>query len=240
MAATKKNCPWCGIANQVDAQLCVGCGSALTEAVKNAPAPSAPVEKKSAKQKKQPLTIQVQPGVLAAGIVAVLVIGYFIFKSDAPVPVVAQNESLVQSDSSGQRLASMEKFLAVNPKDKQALLAYANMLHDGRQFPRAIVAYKKYLEVNPNDPDARVDMAICYFESGDGAGAIAELKKALEISPKHQPAMFNMGIVYLNQEKVKESNDWFSRCAAIDPTSSVGARAKQLLSQHSLTNKNLQ
>jgi len=188
----------------------------------------------------QPITIQIHPGFVYAGIAAVVILGYLYLRNDEAAPAVPQNTALTQSDTSGQRIASMQQFLAANPADKEAQLAYANMLHDGKMYPKAIAAYTKYLAVAPKDPDARVDMAICLFESGSGSEAIAELKKALAVDPRHQPAMFNLGIVYLNQEKVQESNDWFSRCAAVDPTTSVGARAKQLLSQHSLTNKNLQ
>jgi tetratricopeptide (TPR) repeat protein len=183
---------------------------------------------------------QMQPGYVYATIAAVVILGYFYIKSNpAPVPV-QQNTELNQPDSSGQRIASMENYIRANPNDKEALLGYANMLHDAKEFPRAITAYKNYLGVDPKNPDARVDMAICYFESGNAPIALAELQKALEYSPKHQPAMFNLGIVYLNQEKVKESNDWFTRCAAVDPTTPLAARAKQLLSQHSSTNTNLQ
>ena len=199
-----------------------------------------PTKAKSAHGRKKTVTLEFYPPYVIAGIVAVIVLGYVLLNKDASAPPVPQNTELIGSDTTTQRIASIENFLQAHPTDKTSLLAFANMLHDARLYPRAIAAYGKYLAIEAKDPDARVDMAICYFESGDAVSSLNELTKALEYSPKHQPAMFNMGIVYLNQEKVKESNDWFSRCAAIDPTSSVGARAKQLLSQHSLTNKNLQ
>lgn len=270
MAGVKKNCPWCGIANASDASVCVGCGSDLaagTTPAADVPKTQAAREqgtggpqkmqaarepgtggaakaqqKESAKVRKQPASAQIWPGYVYAGIAAAVILGYLYLKNDAAVPpeAVPQNAALMQSDSSGERIASMEKFVAANPKNKEALLTYANLLHDARLFPRAIAAYKQYLDVEAKNPDARVDMAICLFESGDADASLVQLKKALDYAPTHQPAMFNMGIVYLNQEKIKESNDWFSRCAAVDPATPLAARAKQLLSQHSLTNTNLQ
>ena len=262
MAGAKKNCPWCGIANASDARVCVGCGSDLaagtiqdaTSPAADTPTTQAPREQGTSgaqkAQQKAPAKVrnqsssaqQIRPGYVYAGIADVVILGYLYLKNDAAVPPapVPQNSTLAQSDTSGERIASMEKFVAANPKNKEALLGYANLLHDARLFPRAIAAYKQYLEIEPKDPDARVDMAICLFESGDGTASLVQLKKALEYAPTHQPAMFNMGIVYLNQEKIKESNDWFSRCAAVDPATPIAARAKQLLSQHSLTNTNLQ
>jgi tetratricopeptide (TPR) repeat protein len=257
VTATKKNCPWCGIANAEEAQSCVGCGSELNPAAAvKAPSAAAPEvpkaevnirsaapkpkSKAEAKTPKPALSMQIRPGYVYASIAAVVILGYLYMKNDAPVPVVPQNTELNQSDSTAQSIASMEQFLSANPNDSKAQLAYANMLHDAKMFPRAIAAYKKYLDSDAKNPDARVDMAICYFESGNAAEALVQLQKTLGFAPTHQPAMFNLGIVYLNQEKVKESNDWFSRCAAVDPSTPIAARAQQLLSQHSSTNKNLQ
>jgi tetratricopeptide (TPR) repeat protein len=189
--------------------------------------------------RKQDFSKQIRPGYVYAAIAAVVILGYLYLNNDKTEPVVPQNTALVETDSSAQRISSMEQFLESNPQDSKATLEYANMLHDARQFPKAIAAYKKFLVADPKNADARVDMAICLFESGDSPTAIVELKKALEYAPKHQPAMFNLGVVYLNQNKVQESNDWFSRCAAVDPGTPIAARAKQLLSQHSSTNQNL-
>ncbi|HLP15421.1 MAG TPA: tetratricopeptide repeat protein [Bacteroidota bacterium] len=267
MASKKNICPWCGIANADDAVTCVGCGSDLKsqqDAVRQSdeetsrtsvtPSATKPVSAKSnaaaaqkaagqaqRPKKKQEVGSQIRPGYVYATIAAIVILGYLYLKNDAPwTAAVPQNTSLAQGDSTAQQLRSIEEFLASHPNDSQAQLTYANMLHDARQFPKAIAAYTKYLATDPNNADARVDMAICLFESGDSPTAIVELKKALERSPKHQPAMFNLGVVYLNQEKIQEANDWFSRCVAIDPGSPVGARAKQLLTQHSSTNKNTQ
>ncbi|HLP15424.1 MAG TPA: tetratricopeptide repeat protein [Bacteroidota bacterium] len=267
MASKKNICPWCGIANADDAVHCVGCGSDLKSqhdsvrqseeetsaapvspsATKPEPAkPNAAAAQQAGRQaqrstKKREAGSQIRPGYVYATIAAIVILGYLYLKKDAPQPAaVPQNTSLMQGDSTAQQLRSMEEFLASHPNDSQAQLAYANMLHDAGQYPKAIAAYTKYLATDPKNADARVDMAICLFQSGDSPTAIVELKKALEHSPKHQPAMFNLGVVYLNQGKTQESNDWFSRCVAIDPGSPVGARAKQLLTQHSSTNKNTQ
>jgi cytochrome c-type biogenesis protein CcmH/NrfG len=260
VAAQKKNCPWCGIANPVEAELCLGCGSRLnpgtepvsevrkiepTAAVKTAPQEKSDARKPKAKgardANKQTVTIELRYVYLLTAIAAVVIIGYLFVKNDETVaPTVPQNATLIQSDSTNRHIAELEQFLAANPNDKDALLTHANMLHDAKLFPRAIAAYKKYLEIVPKNPDARVDLAICLYESGDTPASLIQLNQVLTHSPKHQPAMFNMGIIYLNQEKVKESNDWFSRCVAVDPTTPIAARAKQLLSQHSLTNTKLQ
>ncbi|MGE5314071.1 MAG: tetratricopeptide repeat protein [Acidobacteriota bacterium] len=265
MAAKKNICPWCGIANPEDAEQCIGCGSDLNAAPASsvesprpaaaepapkseeekakpaAPSPKRPAAQKSAaaSPKKKGGSGEIRPGYVYAAIAAIAIVGYLLLKDDQPaMPDVPQHTSLAQTDSTGERIRSMEEYLRSHPGDNEAKLAYANTLHDARQFPKAIAAYQDYLKAVPKNADARVDMAICQFESGDAKAAITELKKALEYEPKHQPAMFNLGVVYLNQQNMKESNDWFSRCAAVDPATPLAARAKQLLTQHSSTNKN--
>jgi Flp pilus assembly protein TadD len=265
VAAKKNICPWCGIANPNDADVCIGCGSELNaqprrdsetarapvevKPAAGAPRPQAPKSGTQAKSVVQPKNAakhhersRIEPGYVYAAIAAVVILGIFYLRNDnnPATPLVPQNTSLLQSDSTAQRIKSMEEFLASHPDDREASLEYANTLHDARQFPKAIAAYRQYLEHDPKNADARTDMAICLFESGDSPTAVVELKKVLEYAPKHQPAMFNLGVVYLNMEKLKESNEWFSRCAAVDPGTPIAARAKQLLSQHTSTNNNLQ
>ena len=84
-------------------------------------------------------------------------------------------------------------------------------------------------------------MGICYFELArtdsihSGAFldlAITEMRKTLESAPKHQPAAFNLGIVYLTAGNLEESTRWFKQAVALDSTSSLGQRARQMLEQH--------
>ena len=162
---------------------------------------------------------------------------------DVPQPPAAANMAALP------QIEDMEKQVRANPDDAGLTLQLANFLSDNRFYDKAITYYQAYLRRKPKDTNARVDMGICYKEIGQYDEATREMKKALEYDPTHLYATFNLGVVALDEGKmymdqgkmdkanamVEESNDWFRKAVALAPTSDVGKRAQQLLSQHSNT-----
>jgi tetratricopeptide (TPR) repeat protein len=108
----------------------------------------------------------------------------------------------------------------------------ANSLHDAKFYPRAIETYKKYLTVDPKNHDARVDLGICYFETGNDKQAVIEIETVIKKQPKHQMAVFNLGIIQLSLQNMPEAKKWLKKCVELDPQSTAGLRAQQILQQH--------
>jgi tetratricopeptide (TPR) repeat protein len=129
-------------------------------------------------------------------------------------------------------IQALEKDVASHPNDMALTLQLANSLHDGLFYERAIPYYKMFLAKNPGDANARVDLGICYKELGNFSEAKKEMKEALKYTPKHLHANFNLGVVCLSEDNLHEANEWFKKTVALDPTSEVGKRAQQLLTQH--------
>jgi Flp pilus assembly protein TadD len=88
------------------------------------------------------------------------------------------------------------------------------------------------LELNIKDPDARVDMGICYNEMGDDKSALKEMEEAIEFAPKHQKAHFNIGIINLKEGNLQKANEYFKKCYELDPATTTGMQAKEILDQH--------
>lgn len=130
-----------------------------------------------------------------------------------------------------QRLNSARDAAEANPDNPEALLVYANALHDADMNDQAIVQYKRYLEFVPDNPDARVDLGICYFERKDYATAISEMEIAVAKHPDHQLGNYNLGIVNLNAGNKDKAREWFEKARDINPTSPHGINAIQLLKE---------
>lgn len=130
-----------------------------------------------------------------------------------------------------QRLNSARDAAEANPDNPDALLAYANALHDAGMNDQAIAQYKRYLGFVPDNPDARVDLGICYFEKKDFATAIAEMEIAVAKHPDHQLGNYNLGIVNLNAGNKDKAREWFEKARDLDPTSPHGVNATQLLKE---------
>ena len=230
-------CSTCGRINSSSNAFCEGCGSELVQkgqlhkeeshrSVKQASS-----KKQRAKKTSPSIYILVGFAVLV-GILVVLEVRNSPMahnhNAEASAPLETENDASLLNE-----IASLESAVKSNPKDSEAMLHLANKLHDAKFYPRAIEAYKNYIKLKVKDADARVDLGICYFELGDSEQAIKEIETALKIEPRHQMAMFNLGIIQLSSGNLPEAKKWFKQCVGIDPASTAGKRAQELLQQHS-------
>jgi tetratricopeptide (TPR) repeat protein len=157
-----------------------------------------------------------------------------------PSGTVQQNTEQHQHDESTsttdpsviERITQLEKATAADPSNADLNLQFANALHDAKFFPRAIESYKKVLALDPKNYDARVDLGICYYETGSNAQAVKEIETVIKQQPKHQMAMFNLGIIQLSSQNMDEAKKWLKKCIELDPQSTAGLRAQQILQQH--------
>ncbi len=131
-----------------------------------------------------------------------------------------------------EKINQLEEIIKANPENHSAMLELANLQFDSGLFERAIIYYRQYLEVHPDNADARIDFGVCYYELREYDKAIKEMETALQYKADHQIGHFNLGIVNLaagNSEKAKE---WWQKTINIDPLSSFGTRAKELIESH--------
>jgi Flp pilus assembly protein TadD, contains TPR repeats len=240
-------CAHCSVPLQPGNQFCSSCGVAVDWTVEIAS--GSPMNLRMESTKLELRGKKIQPKKLSTSwllksilgvvvIAAVVVIGYEFFIEKSPSTgstqqVLAQPMTLTGEMAQKQaEIQALEKDVTSHPNDMVLTLQLANSLHDGLFYERAIPYYKMFLAKNPSDANARVDLGICYKELGNFSEAKKEMKEALKYVPKHLHANFNLGIVCLSEGNLHEANEWFRKTVALDPTSEVGKRAQQLLTQH--------
>ncbi len=256
-------CATCGTVNRPGSQHCRTCGSDLRAPSKTLGQASPSGQKQTRRvqrsSKKEVKTLTVantwKPAVvLVVIVVAAVFIEMYTSKENIPQQVTEQKTAVPQQPAGANmavlpQIEDMERQVKADPTNFGLTLQLANFLSDNRFYDKAITYYQAYLQKKPKDTNARVDMGICYKEIGQYDNATREMRKALEYDPTHLFAAFNLGIVALDEGKmymdqgqmdkanglIKESNDWFKKTVALAPTSEVGKRAQQLLSQHSNT-----
>jgi cytochrome c-type biogenesis protein CcmH/NrfG len=245
-ASDSATCDTCGTVNKPNTDFCNTCGTDLRSQSKK-PFQQKPAPSRQSKKEQRPTTTDPSPWlrswkIIAGGVVIVgAIVGWELYNSQQiPTTLPAQQQQpVVPQEAMGANMAAlpqiqeMEHQLSANPGNMGLTLQLANVLHDNRFYDKAITMYREYLLKNPKDTNARVDLGICYKEVGQLDAAKKEMKKALEYEPKHLLAQFNLGIVALIDGNLTESNDWFKKVVEMAPTSEVGKRAQQLLSQHS-------
>ena len=236
-------CPLCGHASRTGAASCESCGAVLGQPSGQAARGKKPEH--SVKPAKAPPLKALQSWKLTFGLAIILIAVVVVLKNTRGGN--PHEESGVSPNAANliQEIESVQKTVDANPNDAPSILRLANLLHDVKFFPKAIMAYERYLQLNPSNADARVDLGISYFElsftdSTRSAeylqSAKTELEKALSYAPRHQLANFNLGIVSFHTGDIEKALDYFKKCIEIDPNSETGRRAQQFLSQHSSTN----
>ena len=233
-----KFCNECGYKFDKEFKFCPECGTKV-QTTKNNKNNYSVKDKVTSDQEKR-LDPKVLYGILISGIVIIILILLTSGLLDStPVQNLPVNQNQQETNiSSGvnlnnmQALNDLEAKIKQNPEDYTSLLQLAHLKNDSGLFEAAIQNYKTYLAKNPKDADARVDMGVCYFNLKDFTNAIKEMETALKYAPNHQIAHLNLGVVNLSAGNLEKSKEWLKKAYDLNPTSEVGIKAQQLLSNH--------
>ncbi len=131
-----------------------------------------------------------------------------------------------------QRIAELEKLVASDPKNLQALTMLANDYYDTDQAQKAIDTYAKAIELDPRNPNLLTDQGVMYKRLGSFDKALANFEKAQSIDPKHLQSLYNIGIIYAEDLKQpdKALKAW-SHYLELDSTSPAAQQVKRLIEQ---------
>jgi cytochrome c-type biogenesis protein CcmH/NrfG len=233
-----KFCIECGYKFDKEFKFCPECGTKVRTSKTNKN--YNPVTNTVSSDQEKRLDPKVLYGILVGGIAVIAIILLTSGLLDSiPVTNIPVNQNQQQNGmSSGinlnnlQAINDLEAKIKQNPEDYTSLLQLAHLKNDSGLFEAAIQNYKTYLDKNPKDADARVDMGVCYFNLKDFSNAIQEMETALKYVPNHQIAHLNLGVVNLSAGNLEKSKEWLKKTYDLDPTSEVGIKAQQLLSNH--------
>lgn len=239
-SAVDLSCHLCGQKNSAASSYCESCGGVLARG--SAPGGERPARKIAGSPKPPPLKA-LQSWKLTLGLGIVLIATLVIVKSSRNNSLDSPEKGLSPHASGvAQEIRSLQQTVDANPRDAASTLRLANLYHDVKLFPKAIVMYERYLELNPSNVDARVDLGTSYFElsfqdttrKSECLGAARDaMEKALGYAPQHQMALFNLGIIRFHSGEFEKALDSFKKCVAVDSTSDVGRKALQFINQHS-------
>jgi serine/threonine protein kinase/WD40 repeat protein/tetratricopeptide (TPR) repeat protein len=114
-------------------------------------------------------------------------------------------------------LAEMDRRLAVNPDDADALIHRGWLFSQQKKWPEAIADLNRRLRLRPEDADARWLLAEAYHETGNLAGALAAMSRLLEQTPDDRDVRFQRGLLALAQDQPGVAEEDFRRVLAAEP-----------------------
>jgi len=127
------------------------------------------------------------------------------------VPSPPVNNTTTTTTTTAQQINNMslieqlEKVVASDPGNTDALAQLGHAYFDTNQYTRAIEAYKKYLELKPDDADIWTDMGVMHRRRGEPVEALRAFDKAMEVDPGHQQSRFNKGVVLLSDQNDRDA-----------------------------------
>lgn len=154
-------------------------------------------------KKSQPLILLL--GVFLAGFVSgVIFSAWKLGDISGPAPSVQKKEDQTGAQTEvARRISAVERMLAVNPNNSEALIQLGNDYFDLHKYDKAVEAYSKALKSEPRNADVWTDMGIGYRRLGSPQKAVEAFRKAVAIDPGHAMALFNLGIVLKDDLKDK-------------------------------------
>jgi WD40 repeat protein/tetratricopeptide (TPR) repeat protein len=113
-------------------------------------------------------------------------------------------------------LAEMNRRLATNPDDAEALIYRGWLFHQEKKWPEAIADIERRLRLRPDD-DACWLLAEAYQETGNLPGAQATFGRLLERVPEDRAARFERGLVAMALDQPGLAVVDFARILVADP-----------------------
>lgn len=146
---------------------------------------------------KRPKSLPTLILVFVAGFVAgVLFSAWKLERMTGGTPAPAQEASAKDvQEELRDRIAGIEKMLAVNPNNLEALTQLGNDYFDTGNFAKAVEAYQKALQLNPQQADVWTDLGVSYRRINNPAEAAKAFRKAQETDPTNAASLFNLGLV---------------------------------------------
>jgi eukaryotic-like serine/threonine-protein kinase len=114
-------------------------------------------------------------------------------------------------------LAEMNKRLAAQPDDTEALIHRGWLFTQQKQWPQAVADLEQLLRLRPRDSDACRLLCEAYQETNNLARALPAFSRLLERAPEDYEARFEHGLLALTLGQPDLAMDDFSRILAAEP-----------------------
>ena len=123
--------------------------------------------------------------------------------------------------------AAIDKALAIDPEDPEALFARATLKADYLSDNKGAIAdFKEAIRQSPGDSSAWNSLGLVYADLGATREAEATLKRAIELDPDDPVGYANLAIYYLDQNRVHDAKAMIDKALSVDPAFDIAMVAR--------------
>ena len=94
-----------------------------------------------------------------------------------------------------EEFANLERILAMDPKNVEALTRLGNLLYDTSRWAEALGYYRRALENGPQNSNVLTDAGICCQQLRRFEEALEYFRRANEADPAHWQSLYNTAVV---------------------------------------------
>jgi tetratricopeptide (TPR) repeat protein len=109
---------------------------------------------------------------------------------------------------------SLERALALRPKDAKALGLLGQAYYKLGRFDDATRVWQRLVDDNPVEPGARVNLGLACLKAKRHADAVKQLEIALDLNPEHKKAMGYLGLALLESGNLTRAREWFQKAGS--------------------------
>lgn len=183
-----------------------------------APTPESPTLSRSQRAARasvvqQPVSLGARIGPLgrvligAAGVVGILLVGYFIYASGLPsVPGLSGTPAPEGSQPvlDSARVAQLMQVIQSSPNDIAALQELGDLYFAAKDYTAAAEWEQRILDVDPNNVTAHLALGAAAYNLGNSADAEVHWRKVIEINPADIDALaeahYDLGFMYFSAD----------------------------------------
>ena len=123
--------------------------------------------------------------------------------------------SYYRSGNTPQARIHVEKSLAINPSNGNALFTQAMILHDDKKYNEAITIYQKAIKINPGFFKAYFNMGNSFFAQNNIQKALEAYEKTIAINPQYKNAYTNAIVCYRRLGNTTKANELEAKASNI-------------------------
>jgi serine/threonine-protein kinase len=118
--------------------------------------------------------------------------------------------------------ASLERAVALDPNNFEAIYQLARMLTFRQDFSNAIVQYNNALRINNKSPDIFFNLGYIYMTQGNYDQAISSYESCWALSPSYKDEVLtNLGVCHLKKNNVPQAQLLFKQALDLNPNNEL-------------------
>jgi rhomboid protease GluP len=127
----------------------------------------------------------------------------------------------------------LEKRIASNPDDEDALLTLGKVYELNQQPDKGVVAFEKAAKLNPYNGKIQTQLGYAYWVNGQIDKAISTLEEAVKINPGNARALLMLGYAYEKKQQPEKATAAYEKALQADQGLDEARQALQALRDRS-------